>query len=44
MDKEKSVAALAKEVASNLDLDDAITEELVLVAIRNLAADGLIEL
>ena len=44
MDKERSVATLAKEVASNLDLDDAITEELVLVAIRNLAADGLIEL
>ena len=44
MDKEKSVATLAKEVASNLDLDDAITEELVLLAIRNLAADGLIEL
>jgi len=38
------VGKLAKEVASTLELDDLITEELVLVAIRNLAADGLIDL
>ena len=44
MDQTKTVGALAKEVASTLELDDLITEELVLVAIRNLAADGLIDL
>jgi hypothetical protein len=44
MDQTKTVGKLAKEVASTLELDDLITEELVLVAIRNLAADGLIDL
>ncbi len=44
MDQTRTVGSLAKEVASTLNLDAVITEELVLVAIRNLAADGLIDL
>jgi flavin-dependent dehydrogenase len=44
MDQKRTVGSLAEEVASTLKLDAVITEQLVLVAIRNLAADGLIEL
>jgi hypothetical protein len=44
MDQKRTVRSLAEEVASTLKVDDSITEELVLVAIRNLAADGLVEL
>jgi len=44
MDQTRTISWLAKEVASTLNLDAVITEELVLVAIRNLAADGLIDL